>query len=207
MIDIRIMASPKRAENVQKLLSKLGLTSDSVTWDDRPNGGDAMYTAKKTWLHSLPERATHRLVLQDDVDVCGNLKDVVERIIKAQPNKVISLINFLHPLNYPNAYNSPYYTVHTFAGCAIIMPSQIIKPCMKWCDESDNEVLKPHDDLMISEYCQIHGVPMLTVLPCIVQHPDKDSLLSQTYDWKRTSDLYDEKANGDWDNKEIVFTR
>ena len=46
-VDIRIMASPKRAERVKLLVEKLGLNDSAVTWDDRPKGGDAMYTVWK----------------------------------------------------------------------------------------------------------------------------------------------------------------
>lgn len=44
--DIRIMASPKRAERVKLLVEKLGVSDSAVTWDDRPKGGGAMYTAR-----------------------------------------------------------------------------------------------------------------------------------------------------------------
>ena len=44
--DMRIMASPKRAERVKLLVEKRGLSDSAVTWDDRPKGGGAMYTAR-----------------------------------------------------------------------------------------------------------------------------------------------------------------
>lgn len=207
MVDIRIMACPKRAENVNKLLQKLDLPEEAVTWDDRPEGGDAMYTARKAWLHPMPENAAHRLVLQDDVDVCENFKEVVEKIVKSHPKRVLSLINFLQPSNHPNYNNTPYYRVFNMAGCAIVMPKEIIEPCMQWCDESTDEVLKPHDDLMISKYCREHNQMMVTVIPCIVQHPDDDSLFDKTYAWKRTSLMYDEHADADWKNKSILLPK
>lgn len=46
-VDIRIMASPKRAERVKLLVEKLSLSDSAVAWDDRPKGGDVMYTAKQ----------------------------------------------------------------------------------------------------------------------------------------------------------------
>lgn len=204
MIDIRIMASEKRAENVQKLLDKLELPDAAVTWDDRPEGGDAMYTARKAWLHPMEEGITHRLILQDDIDVCENFREIVDRIVKTHPERVLSLINFLQPKNFPNYNNTPYYRVYTIPGCAILMPKEIIEPCVQWCDESTDETLKPHDDLMISKYCREHNVMMVTVLPCIVQHPDDDSLLGHRHDWKRTSKYYDEKGQADWKNRSIL---
>ena len=204
MIDIRIMASPKRADNIKKLVNKLGIGEEQVTWDDRNGGGDAMYTARKAWLHPMPEEATHRLVLQDDVDVCAGFVDIVNKIISPHPQRGIALRNFLQPSNYPNYNNTPYYRIYNMAGCAIIMPKEVIKPCIKWCDESTDEILKPHDDLMISKYCREKNIMMITVLPCIVQHFDNDTLLGKTYNWKRTSLNYDSFGRGDWTNKSIL---
>ena len=207
ILDIRIMASPKRAENVNKLLAKLNLPADAVTWDDRPNGGDAMYTAKKAWLHPLRDGITHRLVLQDDVEVCDGLKEIVEIIAETHPKRVVSLIHFLQPSNHPNYNNTPYYRIMNMPGCAIMMPVSIIGECMKWCDESDDEILNPHDDLMISKWCRENDIMMVGTVPCIVQHPDEDSLFAKTYSWKRTSRLYEERPKADWKNKSILLPK
>ena len=207
MIDIRIMASPKRADNVARLLQKLNLSSDAVTWDDRPNGGDAMYTARKTWLHPLPEGATHRMVLQDDVEVCKNFAQIVSIIADTHPHRVITGIHFLQPSNYPNYNNTTYYRVNNMPGCAIMMPVSTIEPCMAWCDASDDMERKPHDDLMISKYCQEHNVMMVCTIPCIVQHPDDNSLFGTVYTWKRYSRLYDPYARADWTNKSILLPK
>ena len=207
MVDIRIMASPKRTDNVNKLLEKLNLPADAVSWDDRLNGGDAMYTARKAWLHPLPDGATHRLVLQDDVEVCDGLTDIVKVIAETHPKRVVSLIHFLQPSNHPNYNNTPYYRLKNMPGCAIMMPVEIIEDCMKWCVESDDEILKPHDDLMISKWCKDHDVMMVGTVPGIVQHPDEDSLFDKTYTWKRTSRLYEEHPVAEWRNKSILLPK
>lgn len=198
MIDIRIMASPKREDNVRKILSKLKMDESIVCWDDRPNGGDAMYTAMKAWTHPLSDDCTHRLVLQDDVEVCENFIKHATDIANRHPTHAVSLINFEHPTNYPNHRNTPYYRVNNMPGCAIMLPSKIIQPCMQWCEEYDDPILKPHDDLMISEYCRQNKILMVTVIPSIVQHMGEQSLLSATYDWDRISDNYSNNPNADW---------
>lgn len=206
-IDIRIMGCHRRDENISKLVSDLYLSKDAVVYDNRPSGGDAMYTARKAWLSESDEIFTHRLVLQDDVEVCENFLPIINTIVRTHPNCVISLINFIAPVNYPNYKNTPYYKVDLISGCGIIMPKYVIKPCMQWCKESTNEVLKPHDSLMISKYCREHDVTMITTIPSIIQHYDDDTLLHQTYTWKRISKNYSPTPQADWTNTSILLPR
>lgn len=206
-IDIRIMGCHKRDKNISKLVSDLHLPKENVVYDDRPSGGDAMYTARKAWLSEPNYPFTHRLVLQDDVEVCENFLLIINTIVRAHPNRVISLINFMTPVNYPNHKNTPYYKVNFIPGCGIIMPKWVIKPCMQWCKESTNELLKPHDGLMISKYCREHSVTMITTIPNIIQHYDNDTLLHQTYTWKRISKTYSPTPQADWTNTSILLPR
>ena len=75
---------------------------------------------------------------------------------------------------------------------------------MKYIDEFPDNELKKIDDYMISKYCFESNITMLTVLPTIIQHPDEDSLLPVTYNWKRISKNYDELGRGDWLNRQIA---
>lgn len=206
-VNIKIMGCHKRDENIHKLLSELCLSKENIVYDDRPFGGDAMYTARKAWLSESDEIFTHRLVLQDDVEVCENFLSIINTIVRTHPNSVISLINFMSPVNYPNRKNTPYYKVDLISGCGIIMPRYVIKPCMQWCKESTNESLKPHDSLMISKYCREHGVSMITTIPSIIQHYDNDTLLHQTYTWKRISKNYSPTPQANWANTSILLPR
>ncbi len=203
MVDIRIMACQRRSKNVECLLSQLHLSEDAVTWDDRPNGGDAMYTARKAWLHPLPVDATHRVVLQDDVTVCDGFTAIVTAIAQAHPDCAVSGINFLRPFDY-RRYATPYHKAVAMSGCMIMLPTRIIIPCMDWCNALTDSEVKPHDDLCISMYCETHSITMLTTYPNIVQHPDDDTLLPYKYNWVRTSHFFDPHAQADWGNEEII---
>ena len=207
MVDIRIMASPKRETNVKYILNKLKMSDDIVVWDDRPNGGDAMYTARKAWLSPIDKDTTHRLVLQDDIDICENFIENVEEIAKRNPDNIVSLINFLNPTNYPNKRGTPYYQVSVVPGCAIMMPSYMITNCMDWCDNYEDKSLAIHDDLMISKFANTNGVKLVTILPCIVQHCGAESLLSIKYSWDRICKNYDPNPNVDWSIHSIQKVR
>lgn len=198
MIDIRIMAHPSRKDNVNKIVQKLGLSEDIIVWDDRPNGGDAWYTAKKAWMMPIGKEYTHRLVLQDDVDVCNDFVANATAIAERHKTHAITLINFRNPSNYPNEKGTPYYRVPSMPGCAIMLPRTIIHPCIEWCDNYKNIRIGPHDDLLISDYCARNGILMVCTIPSIVQHLDGKSLLPVNYTWDRVSRNYDENPNVDW---------
>ena len=64
------MATPKRKEMAETLCNKLGIPKENIIWDDRPNGGMPRYTAEKAWLSPFGKTITHRMVIQDDVEIC-----------------------------------------------------------------------------------------------------------------------------------------
>lgn len=203
-VDIRIMASPRRYQNVSKLLDDLNLPEQAVTLDDRPNGGDAMYTARKAWSHPFTKDITHRCVIQDDVEVCENFIDIIKQIALVQPCSVISLINFITPRHYPSKNGTPYYQTTSLSGVAIMAPIDIIKPFFEWCDKNQDHMFRQHDDLMITEYCRTHYINMLTVYPNIVQHLDGESLLPTKHSFPRVSLSYDRHATANWTNRSIT---
>ena len=197
------MAAPARAKNISILTSTL--PEMTVVWDDRPNGGDALYTARKAWLAPSSEEETHRLVLQDDVILCKGFRAIVDKIINAQPNLPITLLSLY---GFPvKTQTSPYYYTSYLHGPGIILPKKYIKPCFDWIDTQTDERLLPHDDLLITEYFRTHHIPMLTVFPNIIQHPDNDTLLPYSYDWKRTSHWFEEEPVANWEAKEIQKRR
>ena len=198
MIDIRIMAHPSRKNNVDKILKKLGLPEDIVVWDDRLSGGDAWYTARKAWALPISKECTHRLVLQDDVDICDDFITHATAIADQHKTHAVTLINFKNPRNYPNKRNTPYYSTSLMPGQAIMLPRDVIKPCIDWCDIPKNARFGLHDDLLISDYCSQNKILMVCTVPSIVQHLDGESLLSVNYSWKRVSKNYEENPKANW---------
>lgn len=199
MLDIKLMAHPSRAEHVQKMLNQLGLPDSIVVWDDRPQGGDAMYTARKAWSLPLVENCAHRLVLQDDVLLCDNFISIVERISQAHPNCAISLINFNKEI--PPNYDIPYHWTTYLPGCAIMLPQQVISSFLNWTPTKEKWL--PHDDWCITDFCSHNRIQMICTKPSIVQHLDGKSLLPYEYDWKRVATDFEQSPQANWENKKI----
>jgi hypothetical protein len=180
MVDIRIMAHPSRRENVIKILSKLSLQEDVVIWDDRENGGDAMYTAKKAWTSPVPNGCTHRLVLQDDIEICDNFIDIVEQISKKNTSQIVSLF---HCEKYED--NIRYISTRRLWGCAIIMPVSFIPLCWEyiehipekpWCGDNAETIMR-HDNDCIALWSIDNSIPVINTIPSLVQHIGDNSLV------------------------------
>ena len=136
--DIKIMGSPKRILNIEKMRQSLGISIKDVFLDDRPNGGHAMYTARKTWNLPFADNVTHRCVLQDDLAICEGFVNSVQRIVNKHPDCIICLYNPLDPERYKEMHESknPYTKV---IGCdlwgqAVIIPKNNISELFAWVD-------------------------------------------------------------------------
>lgn len=189
-VDIRIMAHPSRRENVLKILEQLNMDESIVTYDDRENGGDALYTARKTWLTPVPPDKTHRLVLQDDVLLCDNFISIVHDVVNTLKDDVITLFNPI-PNNLIKDKECCYKRFERLSGCAIIMPVLYIDKCWEWIDAhcEDNKC----DDLLITEYCKKHYIKTFTTIPALVQHlgdTEYHSLLPVKYPGVRVAPTY-----------------
>lgn len=197
-IDIKIMAHSSRRDNVLKICKQLNMDESIVVYDDRENGGDALYTARKAWLTPIKEGITHRLVLQDDVLLCDNFLDIVSDVINTMKDKVISLFNLV-PIELTKNKECCYRKFETLSGTAIIMPVVYIKNCWDWIDKHCGEC--KHDDLMIAEYCKKHYIDMYTTIPSLVQHlgdTEYLSLLSVKYPGVRVSTTYTQHPTDDF---------
>jgi hypothetical protein len=197
-IDIKIMAHPSRRDNVLKICKQLNMDESIVVYDDRENGGDALYTARKAWLAPIKEGITHRLVLQDDVLLCDNFTNIVSDIINTLKEKVITLFNLI-PVDLTKNKKCCYRKYEVLSGAAIIMPVLYIQDCWNWIDKHCDDC--KHDDLMIAKYCKSHYIDMFTTIPCVVQHlgdTEYSSLLDVEYPGVRISTTYVQHPTDDF---------
>lgn len=189
-VDIRIMGCHARDELINATLGRLGANPEIVTYDDRPNGGDAMYTARMAWLRPFPSGATHRIVLQDDVEVCDGFRDISSNMIKQFPNVVWSLYNprirFEH-----KKQESPYVRISggLCHGAAVMMPVDVIIQLFMWIDATLGRHYK-YDDCAIGEYAYLQNIPVMTTIPSIVQHLGATSSLLGYSDRRKVSKVW-----------------
>ena len=173
--DIKIMASPARSANVANLCKKLGLVmTKDVFFDDRPNGGDAYYTSRKTFEMESRNNATHRCVLQDDVMVCNGFEHIVNELVRKRPNAFWTLFCSSMKLIEMRAKNPNIRIVKIkrcgMYGQAIIAPIGEIEKVYAWGEAIADGRKIVHDDVLFGEYALHHDMPVYTTLPGLVQH-------------------------------------
>lgn len=202
-IDIHVYGMHSRDDMIKDTVDKLGLSYDNVHYDDRPDGGLMMYTAKKAWLASVSDDVTHRVALADDVEVCNGFWEICERIISAHPDAIISLFPFEFMEKTPaiEELNTPYISCSILSGCAVIMPVKYIKPCFDYVKAVFNDNCA--DDEGIQAWAEHAGIQILTTIPSTVQHIGDISIANKKSPVRRTC-YYDANPAAEWDNKDVV---
>ena len=191
----------QRINTINKIAKDLNISNCNIFLDDRLNGGDALYTAKKAYLSSIGD-ATHLVVLQDDVELCNNFVDICYQIVAAHPDKIVSLFPFDYQI-YSEQYENigtPYLAVNIMSGCGVIMPVQYIKPCFNYIQSEFND--KIEDDKGIREWAEYAGIDIITTIPALIQHIGDRSILNKYRPIQRTY-YFEKDPIADWSNPNI----
>lgn len=202
-IDIHVYGVHERDDMIAATVTKLGLSYDNVHYDDRPERGLMMYTAKKAWLAPIPNGVTHRVALADDVEVCDGFLEICEQIIETHPDAVVSLFPYEFMKRIPAIENAdtPYFKCNVLSGCAIIMPVKYIEPCFDYVKAVFDDNCA--DDEGIQAYAESRGLLMLTTVPATIQHIGDDSVAFPGRFVRRTV-YYDVAPKVDWSNPTVM---
>lgn len=205
-IDVHIYGVHVRDSMIHNTKCKLGLPDDYVHYDDRPNGGFMIYTAKKAWLAPIDDGVTHRVALADDVEVCCGFMDICKQIAETHPRHIISFFPYEFMSRNPEIerLDTPYFKAHILSGCGIMMPVEYIKPCFDFIREKFNDECP--DDFAIQTWAQDAGIPILTTVPALLQHIGDESIANKGCFIRRTV-YYDEYPEANWNSKKIMEYR
>lgn len=205
MLTYKIYGLHTRDELIHNLKQQLDLDDSSVYYDDRPNGGLAIYTAKKAWLAPIEPGETHRVVFPDDIEVCDRFCEISTQITVTHPEAIISLFCWRGLKQNDQLENlpTPYIKSKLVIGAGIIMPVQYIQPCFDWIKETYNDEIA--DDLAIQYWAEKHGISVITTIPSLVQHLGDDSILDPNALIRRSA-YFNRQVSPeiDWTNKEVV---
>lgn len=174
--DIKIMAIKKRRENVLRLCEQLGLDENKdVFYDDRPNGGCAIYTSERAWQLPVEEGITHRLLIQDDDIINPQLRLVVDKICNAAPDALISLFTWSDVSKYgikPTKGKAIWLDLYTknssTGGQGLILPVKYIDELVEWRRKVSPNY--PYSDASVFFFAVYKGLKKYCVLPNLVQH-------------------------------------
>lgn len=191
----------QRIDTINEIAKKLNIDDNNIFLDDRPNGGNALYTAKKAYLSDTGD-ATHLVVFQDDVELCNDFINICEKIIATHSDKIVSLFPFDYQM-YSDQYENigtPYLSVDIMSGCGVIMPVQYIKPCFDYIKTEFNDEIE--DDMGIKKWAEYAGVDIITTIPAIIQHIGDKSILNKYRPIQRTY-YFEKDPIADWSNQNV----
>lgn len=205
MVDIKIVASRQRQEMVENLRDALELTDQDIFYDESAETGNPYLPVKQTWLLPHEEGVTHRVVLNDDVQVCNGFKQIIEQMTQSHPDCAFSLFTMAFDGDCYNDFisglDSPYIR-HDWSmwGCAILLPIGIVEECFNYIEAVFGEdALESHGILSFLKHKQI---PVLSTIPVTVQHIGDDSLYDPSLPVRRSS-LFEENPTADWTSTQI----
>lgn len=197
-IDIRIFGVPERNDWIEKNKSILGLPDENIFIDYKHIG--CAPTAKRAWLKKTDKPYT--MVLADDAELCDGFESYCECVIKAQPDKIISLFpfQFIHPVpgsKLPT--KSPYVLTKTLSGCGIIMRTEWVEPCIdSWHPDARG------DDTSIQAWAEKRKIKIITTLPALIQHIGDVSVCDPTRVLGRTPYFKKSPVGVDWNSKYVT---
>ena len=207
--DIKIMAVKPRRHMVLDMLEQMGLDEEStVIYDDRPTGGGTLYTCRKCWEAPVPEGITHRVVLQDDLLLCNDFPEVINRIVNAQPEFIFSLYCSRMKPEYA-APGTPYIIIkgRNAWGQGMLMPVAFVKPMFEFSDKELGPDF-PYDDGIYAWWATQEGMEIMSTIPSTIQHRCPTESTLGYNDKRKVSKVWigEDLSAVNWEAKDFTFS-
>lgn len=207
--DVKIYGINERKDNILHNKEILNLSDNDIQMVERCWENRWPYKmAKKAFLQKPSDPSiTHRLVLQDDVELCPDFYGYLNKIINARPDDIIMLtaLDFRTQNDYADNLKSPYVEVGIYvSGDAVIVPLKYVEDMFKWFEQNFSQIAigNPHEDAAFLFYARAHNINCITTVPSIVQHLGDQSSLCNYQHIMRTYYFSDwEKAN--WEDNTL----
>ena len=206
MISIKIVGVREREYMIDEMNRQLQLSAGDIIYDERPGGGYAFPMLKKAWLDPYAEEETHRVVLNDDLELCDDFINICNQIAKAQPNSIVSFFSTYFNSSYCDQeiqkLQTPYvrHDVGIY-GCAIMMPKDVAIECMEFTSMNYPDI--KFESRAFTQFAREKDIPIITTLPCLVQHIGDSSLVDRSLPIRRTT-RFEKYPEADWNNKEVI---
>jgi hypothetical protein len=179
-LSISIQHTPKRDDDpvYQRLVSDVP-EAKVVTDPDPQSDYASTWRTYRECLRSTPAPATHRLVLQDDVQVCRNFVRGVEAAVKAYPDDLLSFF-ISHAPPYSAVANSHAWeagdawsvldTREWTPTQALCWPVWMIAPLLRYTDRNPLNGTYVADDQVVSGFMRAKSLIGLASVPSLVEH-------------------------------------
>ncbi|MEO3887659.1 NAD-dependent epimerase/dehydratase family protein [Nonomuraea sp. B5E05] len=185
-----VMAHPRRREAAARLA---GDVLDVVTDPDPAGRPSAFRTSLLAWS-SIPEHATHHVLLHDDMALSGRFFERAERAARAMPGAALALFAFW------NSRNGAAVRMGALAGArwvrgageytpvaALLLPRNVAAGYVEWA-RGRGETWP--DDVLMGRYLRQAGVPVYVAVPNLAEHEDLASLVENDFQGVRRSPCF-----------------
>lgn len=198
---------PARAD----LLHRTAAARPEVVSDPAPEARRNPWRTYRECLRRTPFEATHRVVLQDDVELCPDFTLHVERALRHRPDHLVSL--FVGTNCRGGSANLLSACQQDHAWCrlelrewvpvvALVWPQRLISPFLDWAERKGYSERKVRaDDAIVGEFMRQRLEYTWATVPSLVEHPDdQESLIGMKNRIPRVATCYagDGAAMIDW---------
>ena len=177
-IAARVQHHPSRAALLDELLPRLAGLLPEVIID--PGGVRSSWRTHRLCLESVPDDATHLLVLQDDAWPCDDFPALCRAAIAERPDRIICLFvpgvgNLIRRIDVARKrgdrwFDFPQITFLPLVG--IVYPAEVAREIPRFADKKRIPVGRA-DDAVIGQFARAHKQFAVATLPSLVEHRDE----------------------------------
>lgn len=165
---------PERAANMQVLRPKI-LRAGPYRYREITDKAPNYVWSRIMWGWLAAQPVTHGVCLQDDVRIIGDFWSVVEAMVRAVPNRVISLISN-HPFSERAlASGHAWFRMCEVLGTGYVIPTALMGCFLEWRDRHVEEELRVTcEDFLITSWLAETGRKAWCPVPTIIQTMDSE---------------------------------
>ena len=93
-LSFKLYGTRAREQTIRKLANSLSLCSKDVFYDEQATGKFPFELMRTVWTTDRNNSETHRVILQDDIDICNGIQNISYQIANAHQDKIISLFPY-----------------------------------------------------------------------------------------------------------------
>ena len=162
---------PSRAKNMEALRPQLNIPG--IPYREITERAHNSVWSRSMWGWGAVQKRTHGVYLQDDVRLCGDFWPVVDAMVRAVPNRVISLIAN-HPFSERAlAAGHAWFRMCETLGTGYVIPTILLGAFLEWRDRHSEEFLRAHcEDFLITLWQAETGRQSWHPVPTILQTQD-----------------------------------
>lgn len=187
-LSVAVQAHSLRATIAETLASTIGGDTE-VCFDPDPDA--RLRSPWRTYRHALqttPGWATHRLIVQDDAEVCHHFGDVLDPMVASQPDRLLCLFVGGYPRDHTLSImqgcdrGDSWVILNNTRWCpcvALVWPRPMIDHFLAYCEQKrgwDDDRFRS-DDERIGSFLNNTGQRPLASVPSLVEHPDMEPSL------------------------------